>query len=73
MTTDHGDAASYLTKLAELQFQFVTGLRQNILVIILNEKKKFRRQRGSVVRVLDLHADVLGSNPTLTTVWICPG
>ena len=28
---------------------------------------------GSVVRVLDLHADVPGSNPTLTTVWICLG
>ena len=24
-----------------------------------------------MVRVLDLYADVLGSSPTLTTVWIC--
>ena len=35
--------------------------------------KHWRRQRGLVVSVLELHADVPGSNLTLTIVLICLG
>ena len=56
-----------LAKVLE-KFNIVEWLLQNI-----RAKRRQRRQRGSGVWVLDLHADVPGSNLILTTVWICLG
>ena len=66
-----GDLGSNITLTNE--WNFILSNRMAMLYLECFVNSKLRRQRGSVVRVLDLHADVPGSNPTLTTVWICLG